>query len=240
MAIYGASGGIGAAFANQLAREDWVSDVFLFSRSGTQTGKIGPKLTTTSAFDIRDEASIEDTAKLLANRSHPLRLVFVATGKLHSDDGVGPERDWSSLDPAHFQEMMMINTIGPALIAKHTLPLLSKEGRAVFAAISARVGSISDNRLGGWYSYRASKAALNMTLKTLSIELRRKNRDAICLGLHPGTVATNLSKPFQKGVKPEKLFTPDHSAQSLMKVIKTATPQQSGTVLAYDGAQIPS
>ena len=131
-----------------------------------------------------------------------------------------------------------INAIGPALVAKHFLPLLATDRKAVFAALSARVGSIGNNRLGGWYAYRASKAALNMILKTLSIELARRNPSAICVGLHPGTVDTRLSGPFQRGVPGDKLFSPHRSAPCLLKVINALSPGQSGRVLAWDGKPI--
>lgn len=133
-------------------------------------------------------------------------------------------------------EGFAINAIGPALVAKHVLPLLPREGKAVFAALSARVGSISDNRLGGWYGYRASKAALNQLIRTLSIELARQRKDAICVGLHPGTVDSPLSRPFQSSV--ERLFTPMFAAERLLTVIEGLDVTQSGQLLAWDGSTI--
>jgi NAD(P)-dependent dehydrogenase (short-subunit alcohol dehydrogenase family) len=137
-------------------------------------------------------------------------------------------------------EVFAVNTIGPALIAKHTLPLLPRDRRAVFAAISARVGSISDNRLGGWYGYRAAKAALNQVLKTAAIELAAKAPQAVCIGLHPGTVATDLSKPFRGNVSAEKLFTPEQSAGHLLDVIARVTPADSGGVFDWKGDRVPA
>ena len=128
---------------------------------------------------------------------------------------------------------------GPALVARHFLPLLPRDRRAVFAALSARVGSIGDNRLGGWHSYRASKAALNMILRNLAIELARTHPQAVVAGLHPGTVDTGLSEPFQKGVKPEKLFTAESSAERLLAVMDALTPADCGRVFAWDGQPIP-
>ena len=139
----------------------------------------------------------------------------------------------------HLLRDYRINTVGPALVAKHFLPLLPRDRRAVFAALSARVGSISDNRLGGWHSYRASKAGLNMILRNLAVELARSHPQAVVAGLHPGTVATDLSAPFQKGVRPEKLFTPAYSAERLLAVLDGLTPADSGGVFAWDGARIP-
>ena len=131
-----------------------------------------------------------------------------------------------------------INSIGPALVAKHFLPLLPDEGRAGFAALAARVGSIGDNRLGGWYSYRASKAALVMLMRTYSVELARKKPDAFCVTLHPGTVDTQLSEPFQRNVPEGKLFTPEFSASSLLDVLDGIGPEQSGRQFAWDGEEI--
>ena len=131
-----------------------------------------------------------------------------------------------------------VNVFGPVLVAKHFIPCLTRDRKSVLAALSARVGSISDNRLGGWYSYRAGKAALNQMLKTLSIEIGRRFKNQIILGLHPGTVDTGLSKPFQSNVPDGKLFTPEYSAKALLKVINTAEASDSGNLLAWDGETI--
>jgi len=138
------------------------------------------------------------------------------------------------------KQVFAINTIGPALVAKHFLPLLDRNRRSVFAALSARVGSISDNRLGGWYGYRASKSALNMIIKTLAIELSRRNREAICIGLHPGTVDSRLSAPFQNNVAADKLFAPDLAATQLLEVVDQVRSEQSGRLLAWNGLEIPA
>jgi len=135
-------------------------------------------------------------------------------------------------------DVFAINTIVPTLIAKHMLPVLEKGRKTAFAALSARVGSISDNRLGGWLSYRSSKAALNMAIKTLSIELRRINRDALILGLHPGTVETGLSKPFRAGVPEAQLFSARQSVEKMLTTLDCAVSDQSGKLLAYDGKEI--
>ena len=131
-----------------------------------------------------------------------------------------------------------VNTVGPALIAEHMIQALPKDRRSVFAALSARVGSIGGNRLGGWHSYRASKAALNMIIANLAIELRRTRPHAITIGLHPGTVDTSLSAPFQKRVAEGKLFSPSSSARHLLSVIDSLTDTASGTVMAWDGQRI--
>jgi NAD(P)-dependent dehydrogenase (short-subunit alcohol dehydrogenase family) len=166
-------------------------------------------------------------------------LVLVATGVLHEASGLTPEKSWRALDGAQLARYMQVNAIGPALLAKHFLPHFPRRGRAVFAALSARVGSISDNRLGGWYGYRASKAALNMLVRTLALELGRRAPEAVCVGLHPGTVDTGLSRPFQSAVAEGRLFSPEQSAGYLLQVIDKLTPADSGKLFAWDGAEIP-
>ena len=221
--VIGASGGIGAAIAARLENSGRFTVVHALSRSGT-------------GFDLEDERSIAAAAASIADGPVPT-LVFVATGVLHH--GFEPERSWRALDAEHLLRDYGINTVGPALVARHFLPLMPRDRRAVFTALSARVGSIGDNRLGGWHSYRASKAALNMILRNLAVELGRTHPQAVVAGLHPGTVDTDLSAPFQKGVKPEKLFTADHSAERLLAVVEGLTPADSGGVFAWDGARIP-
>ncbi|OYX92099.1 MAG: short-chain dehydrogenase [Novosphingobium sp. 16-62-11] len=230
-AVFGASGGIGAAIASQLAARDDVAEVHVLARGALPDG---PKMTA-HRFDLTDEVSIADACTAIAA---PLDLVIVATGRLVRADGTGPEKSWRALDAGGMAEMFAVNAIGPALIAKHTLPLLRKEGRPVFAAISARVGSISDNRMGGWHSYRASKAALNMMVRNFAIELGRTNPAAVAVTLHPGTVDTPLSAPFQRGVPSGKLFSPERSARHLLEVINGLTPAQSGKLLAWDGSEV--
>lgn len=231
--MFGASGGIGGALAEALAARDDVAEVHAGSRrgDGPRGGKLHP-----FAFDLTDEESI---AAASAGIGGPLDMVLIATGRLTRADGTGPEKSYRALDAAGMAELFAVNTIGPALIAKHTLPLLRRDGRAVFAAISARVGSIADNRLGGWHAYRMSKAALNMLVKNLALELARTHPQAIAVTLHPGTVDTGLSAPFQRGLAAEKLFTPAFSAGALLGVLDGLTPADSGELFAWDGARVP-
>ncbi|TWH88699.1 NAD(P)-dependent dehydrogenase (short-subunit alcohol dehydrogenase family) [Novosphingobium taihuense] len=230
-AIFGASGGIGAALTTLLAAREDVGEVHALARSPvTANGKVVPH-----QFDLRDEASI---AAACADIGGTLDLVIIATGRLVRQDGTGPEKSWRALGAEGMADMFAINAIGPASIARHVLPILPRDRRAVLAAISARVGSISDNRLGGWHSYRASKAALNMLFRTLAIELSRSHSQAVAVTLHPGTVDTPLSRPFQRGVPPEKLFTPERSARHLLDVIEGLTPERSGNLIAWDGSDI--
>jgi NAD(P)-dependent dehydrogenase (short-subunit alcohol dehydrogenase family) len=186
--------------------------------------------------DIEDEASIAEAASAVSGDG-PLDLVIVASGLLHSAD-IAPERSYRQLSSAGFERYFAVNATGPALVAKHFLPLLRRDRSAVFAALSARVGSIGDNRLGGWYGYRASKAALNMIVRTLALELARTNKQAACIALHPGTVATGMSAPFQQGVPAEKLFSAERAAQQLLAVIANVGPAQSGGIFAWDGSAI--
>ena len=232
-AVFGASGGIGAALVATLCARSNVAEVFAGARSGIAAA--GPKVIP-FMFDLLDESSI---AAACANIGGPLDLVIVATGRLTYADGGGPEKSTRALSGHHLAEMFAINAAGPALIAKYTLPMLRKDAPATFAAISARVGSISDNRLGGWHAYRASKAALNMLIQTCAIELARSHPLAVAATLHPGTVDTALSQPFQRGVVPEKLFTAEYSARRMLAVLEGLIPAQSGRLFAWDGAEVP-
>ena len=232
-AIFGASGGIGAAMCGALA-ERGVERVYAGSRSGKVPDS---EAVIPFAFDLADEASIAAAAAMMADT--PPVLIIVATGSLTLPDGTGPERTYRKLDPSAMQEILLLNTIGPAMIAKHLLPLFPRDRRAVFAALSARVGSIGDNRMGGWHSYRASKAALNMLLKNFAIELGRTHRLAVVAGLHPGTVDTALSEPFQGNVPDEQLFTPKRSAESLLDVLDGLGPTDSGRVFDWAGKRVP-
>lgn len=233
--VLGASGGIGAALVAQLAADPSVEQIYAGSRRGAVQDLPG---IVPFAFDLADAASIAAAAQRVGEDG-ALDLVLVATGMLHRPGGPIPEKSYRALDAAAMAEMFQVNTIGPALIARHFLPLLARDRRAVFAALSARVGSIADNRLGGWHSYRASKAALNMLLATLAVELRRTHPHAIVAGLHPGTVKTDLSAPFQRGVPAERLFSSETSARHLRGVLERLTPEDSGGFFAWDGTRIP-
>ena len=223
-AVVGASGGIGHALCEHLEQRG--RSVLRLSRSGEGHMHV----------DITVEAEIEAAAQAL-RAEEPLDLVIVASGYLHQE-GRGPEKDWRHVTAEELAHSFSINAMGPALVAKHFLPLLPDEGRAAFAALSARVGSISDNRLGGWYSYRAGKAALNMIIKTFAVELARRKPHAVCVGLHPGTVDTGLSQPFQRNVPEGKLFAAGHAANRLLDVLDDLSADDSGKCFAYDGAEI--
>lgn len=228
--VVGASGGIGGALAILLA--DHGAVVHALSRREVATDA----RLVTGIIDIENEASIANAASALRTKG-PLDLVMVATGLLHAQ-GIAPEKSYRQLSSASFERYFAVNATGPALVAKHFLPLLCKDRPSVFAVLSARIGSIGDNRLGGWCGYRASKAALNMIVKTLAVELARTHPNAACVALHPGTVATELSQPFQRGVPADKLFSPDIAAEHLLDVIANLTAAQHGVVLAWDSIEI--
>jgi len=183
--------------------------------------------------DPTNEASIVRAAATIER----VDLAIVTTGMLH-DDLQRPERALKELDPARLARSFAINTIAPAIVAKHLIPKVPRGERAVFAVLGARVGSIGDNRTGGWHGYRASKAALVMLVKSIAIETARTRPHAIIVALHPGTVDTGMSRPFQSNVAPEKLFTPAYAAARLLAVIEGLTPADSGGHFAWDGARI--
>ena len=231
--IIGASGGIGRAFIELLKNSTQVEVVYALSRN---IGHSESKKIINMKIDLSCEKSIQTAAAELISTGS-FDLCIIATGLLQNEK-INPEKNIKSLKQSSFLKSFTINTIGPALVAKYFIPLLRKDKKSVLAALSARVGSISDNYIGGWYAYRASKAALNMIIKCLAIELLRKSKTQIILGLHPGTVDTNLSKPFQKNVPKQKLFSADYSARKLLKVINDATINESGLLLAWDGSVI--
>ena len=233
-AVFGASGGIGAALVALLQTDERCAAIHAGARA---TPKPGAKLLP-FAFDLEDEHSIAAAVQEIGALSQELDLVIVATGLLH-DSALTPEKTIRALRADALARCFAINAIGPVLVAKHTTPLLRRERKSVFAALSARVGSIADNRLGGWHSYRASKAALNQLIRTCAIEAATKNKNAVCVTLHPGTVDTDLSRPFQAAVRPGQLFCASTSAAHLLHVIEELTPDQSGQFLAWDGKPIP-
>ena len=239
--VVGASGGLGAAFVDALLEGGAFETVLALSRTGppeATPAPDGPGRLVRARIDVTDEASVAHAAALAAALAPP-RLVIVATGLLHAPDGLRPEKSLAMLDPQRLARLFAVNATGPALVAKHLLPRMPRQGRAVFAAVSARVGSISDNRLGGWYGYRASKAALNMLLRTAAIEWARSAKEGVCVGLHPGTVDTALSAPFRSNVPEGGLFAPARSAAMLLGVLETLGPQDSGRVFAWDGTPVP-
>jgi NAD(P)-dependent dehydrogenase (short-subunit alcohol dehydrogenase family) len=215
--IIGSSGGIGRAVAEALsARGD---EVVGLSR-------------TSNGFDITDEASVSG---VLGAQNGFFDLIFVATGALVID-GHEPEKSIRSLKPEALVGQFTTNALGPALVLKHSLALMPRDRRSVFAVLSARVGSIGDNRIGGWHSYRAAKAALNMLIHGAAIELARTHRHAVCICLHPGTVETRLTAGRAQS---HKAVPPEQAAANLLRVIDDLSPAQSGGFLDYAGKEVP-
>ena len=222
--VVGATGGIGGALLARLAGERSFRGVVGLSRGGA------PPL------DLTSEETIARAAAHVAGTGHEPRLVVDATGFLHGG-GLAPERGWGQLDPAHMAKAFAVNATGPALLMKHFLPLLPRDGKSVFATLSARVGSIGDNDLGGWYSYRASKAALNQLVRTAAVELGRRRPAAVCVALHPGTVDTGLSAPFAKAgleVRPA-----GRAAERLLRVVDRLAAEDSGGFFDHRGERLP-
>ena len=221
--VFGASGGIGSALVERLQASRNFRYVVGFSRASTP------------AMDLLIETSLKEAADFAASQGE-IRLVLDATGFLH-DDEHGPEKSWRELQSSHMARAFASNAIGPSMIMKHVLPLLPRQGKSVFATLSAKLGSIGENRLGGWYSYRASKAALNQLVRTAAIELGRRHPDAICVALHPGTVDTELTSPFSKAGL--EVQSSDAAAGRLLAVIDRLSPGDSGGFLDHHGARVP-
>lgn len=236
IAVFGATGAIGSACVKYLITAG--ACVSVITRSTPKENSIDhPQIINRLCADITDEVALASVAERLGE-SPPLNGVLVCTGLLHGKD-IQPEKSIKQICATQFMAVMSANALGPALVARYVTPLLATQQRVWFAALSARVGSIGDNRLGGWYAYRAAKAALNMVIKNLSIELGRRNKAAIVVGLHPGTVDSGLSKPFQARVAPDKLFTPEHSAECLLSVVARLSPDDTGCCFDWAGKIIP-
>lgn len=229
--IVGVSGGIGSAFATELRKRHPGVHLIGTSRDGSANLDACDRVL---PLDYGEPQSIGNCAAAL---DAPLDLVIVATGLLHEGD-VAPEKSLRDLDADRLARVFAVNTIGPALVMQHVLPKMVKDRRSVFAALSARVGSISDNHIGGWYGYRSAKAALNQMIKTASIEHRRRWPDGLVVGLHPGTVDTELSKPFQGNVPDDKLFSAEFSATSMLDVLDDLGPEDSGRIFDWAGKEV--
>ncbi|MEM7638948.1 MAG: SDR family NAD(P)-dependent oxidoreductase [Pseudomonadota bacterium] len=236
VAIIGASGGIGRAMVEQITQRADIEKIYALSRS---KAAFDSETVQAMNLDLGREESIRAAATEISEIGAPDQVILT-TGILSDGETLKPEKSLRQQDRDAFETVFAVNTIGPALVAKHFIPIMPRKGRAVFAALSARVGSISDNRIGGWHAYRASKAALNMLIRNYAIEQARRNDQFIAVSLHPGTVDTALSKPFQSGVPEKQLFSPDQSASYLLSVIDALTPDQSGKAFDWAGQEIPA
>ena len=229
VAVIGSSGAIGSAFVDHYINDQSINSIFSFSRSsiGIDNNKVKH-----FSIDIENENSVQDAAKSVEEINFD--EIIIASGLLHTNE-FGPEKSIKDLKADNILKILNVNTVGPAIIGKHFLPLLNKNNKSVMAFLSARVGSISENKLGGWYAYRASKSALNQIIKTFSIELKRTNPKAIIIGLQPGTVDSELSAPFKRSVSKNKLFSAEYSASQLLGVIERVDESSSGNLISWDG-----
>ncbi|KAJ4912753.1 NAD(P)-binding Rossmann-fold superfamily protein [Raphanus sativus] len=250
--VQGASRGIGLEFVRQLLENSKKGHVVATCRNPKEaTDLVNLKNSFSERLfiqklDVTDETTIEESAESVRERYGSLNLLINATGILSIPGVLQPETTLNKVEKSSLMLAYEVNAVGPILVMKHMWPLLKAGGGngterevAVVANLSARVGSIGDNKLGGWHSYRASKTALNQLTKNVSVELGRRKDPVVCILLHPGTVDTDLSRPFQRNVPEGKLFTKEYSVQKLLHIITNAKKQDNGKFFAWDGQEIP-
>lgn len=233
--VVGARGGIGRALVHGLLQYPEVGRVFATSRRASNSND--PRVVPLT-MDITSVDSIGAAMSLIQREADSLDLIINCAGVLH-DDALRPEKQLADVRSDAMLKSFEVNALGAVLLAREVQPMIDSVGHTVLANLSARVGSIEDNRLGGWYAYRTAKAAQNMLTKNLSIELRRRAKGIVCVALHPGTVDTPLSKPFQANVPEGKLFEPARAAAQLLAVIAGLGPADNGKFYAWDGSEIP-
>jgi len=242
--IVGATQGIGLCFVQQLLADNRIKHLFATYRSEQPSERLSaaaeqyPDRVHLIQMDITDEEQIEKGVAGMRAIAPKLHIAINCVGLLHNDRQQ-PEKALRQLNPENLLAYFQVNSIGPALLAKHLLGPLKHPEPSIFATISAKIGSIGDNRIGGWYGYRASKAALNMFLKTAAIEYSRRSPKTTIVLLHPGTTDTRLSKPFQRGVPPEKLFSTERTVTQLLSVLENTTIKDSGEFFSWDGSRLP-
>ncbi len=242
--IIGASQGIGLGFVKQILQDNQVNKVYATYRNSETASELLNLAANNSnkliclKMDITDESSIIQGIKAISSETQKIHLVIYCVGMLHQG-ALQPEKSLRQINSENLINYFQVNSIGAVLLAKHLMPLLRHKEGSIFASISAKVGSIGDNRLGGWYGYRASKAALNMFLKTISIEYSRRCPKTIVVALHPGTTDTRLSQPFQKNVPPEKLFSVEKTVNLLLEVMAGLKLADSGEFFSWDGSRLP-
>jgi NAD(P)-dependent dehydrogenase (short-subunit alcohol dehydrogenase family) len=242
--ILGATQGIGLGFVQRLLQQSNISKVFATYRTLEAAGELlalqmaNPDRLICLTLDITEESQIVDLVQTIQTQTKQLHWVINCIGVLH-EDMLQPEKSLSQINPEKLLRYFQVNSIGAVLLAKHLVPLLRHGDRSIFATISAKVGSIGDNQLGGWYGYRASKAALNMFMRTTAIEYGRKSPNTIIALLHPGTTDTRLSQPFQRNVPPEKLFSIERTVAQLWAVLDRLEPASSGQFFSWNGEILP-
>ncbi len=232
--VLGASGAIGAALIRTLLDRATTRQIFALSR--TPIEGVDARVSAL-AIDLENETSLIEAAASCQVEGG-VDLIINTIGILHEGDTLRPEKGLKELDPETMARLFRVNTIGPALVMKHFSPLLARDRPAVIASLSARVGSIGDNKAGGWYSYRASKAALNQLIRTASIELAARRPQVICVGLHPGTVRSAMSEPFLQRYSKNEIFEPETAATALLSVLGGLKPEHTGKIFAWDGHEI--
>ena len=242
--IVGASQGIGLGFVRSLLQQANIAKIYATYRQSATASELfdlqaqSNKRLECLQVDITEESQIKAATVYIKESSQQLHLAIYCVGLLHEGE-LSPEKSLRQINSQNLINYFQVNSIGAILLAKHLMPLFNKSADSIFACISAKVGSIGDNRLGGWYGYRASKAALNMFLKTTAIEYSRRCPKTTVLALHPGTTDTRLSEPFQKNVPAEKLFSVEHTVNLLSKVIEAKKIKDSGKFFAWDGTELP-
>jgi NAD(P)-dependent dehydrogenase (short-subunit alcohol dehydrogenase family) len=242
--IIGASQGIGNGFVQQLISENNTGHIFATYRTEKSAQNLfslkalHPDKLTTIRVDVTAENDIQQAITVIKSQVDKLHLVINCVGILHEND-LQPEKSLKHLNADNLSRYFQVNTIPTALWGKHLQPLFKHPQTSIFAIISAKVGSIEDNQLGGWYGYRASKAALNMLIKNIAIEYSRISKNTIVIALHPGTTNTQLSAPFQKNVPPEKLFSVSLCTRQLLSVINDITNNDNGKFFSWDGSNLP-
>ncbi|BAY39888.1 short-chain dehydrogenase/reductase SDR [Nostoc sp. NIES-2111] len=242
--IVGASQGIGLGFVKKLLQDERIAKIYATCRKSDLASelialrdKYSPRLTCLS-LDITDELQIAEVLQKISDKTSKLHLVINCVGLLH-EGNLQPEKSLRQLNSENLLHYFQVNSIGAVLLAKHLVPLFRHNDQSVFATISAKLGSIGDNQLGGWYGYRASKAALNMFVRTVAVEYGRSCPQTTVVTLHPGTTDTRLSRPFQKNVAAEKLFSVERTVNQLLAVIEQLQEGDSGQFFSWDGSRLP-
>ena len=239
--VVGASRGIGLAITRQLLQQQGIQRVYASYRHPDTTAgllDIDDKRLHTVKADVTRPETLQGIATTIRVNGDNPDFVINAAGILHEQD-LQPEKSLSQCQQDSLMRMFLVNSVGPLMLARAVIPLMPRNRAAHFAVLSAMVGSIGDNRLGGWYGYRASKAALNQFMRTLAVECRRSHPQLCITAIHPGTTDTALSRPFQANVKPGKLYTKSQSAARIVKEVSAAEAEQSGHFINWDGKPIP-
>ncbi len=242
--VIGASGGIGLGFVQQLLNDPTISKIYGVYRNPKSAQKllslqqINPDKLTLLQGDITQEKDIINLVNQIKDHTEKIHLMINCVGILH-EENIEPEKSLKHIETDKLLRYFQVNAIPSVLLDKHLLPLFKHQEPSIFASISAKVGSIEDNYLGGWYGYRVSKSALNMLLKNIAIEYNRVSKNTIVVALHPGTTDTKLSQPFQNNVPPEKLFSVERCTTQLLSVINSLTKKDHGKFFSWDGTVLP-